>query len=203
MKKAAKSFFVTWISLLCTSISSGYTVLPAVKSSSSRIQWKPQCSLHTCNNKRWSRRARMSVMNSSGSQQLLHKVRNPFLYCHASCNQQSDIGDCRPCPSQEVVLIRLLQEEAIGADFPVAVYAVVQLWSAGRWHIEIPPEDEGPTSEANSLLRLKGAIPVLIGSCIKHEITQLSGCGDWRWDYIWYPRNKPCWGWLRIHWSGK
>ncbi len=59
-------------------------VLPAVKSSSSRIQWKPQFSLHTCNNKRWSRRARMSVMNSSGSQQLLHKARNPFLYCHAS-----------------------------------------------------------------------------------------------------------------------
>jgi hypothetical protein len=192
-----------WHEYLCCahgSLPDTQIVLPAVKSSSSRIQWKPQCSLHTCNNKRWSRRARMSVMNSSGSQQLLHKARNAFLYCHASW---SNIGDCRPCPSQEVGLIRLLQEDAIGANFPVAVHAVVQLRRAGRWHIGIPPEDEGPTSEANSLVRLKGAIPVLIGSCIKHETIQLSGCGDWRWDCVWYPRNKPCWGWLRIHWSGK
>ncbi len=120
----------------------------------------------------------MSVMNSSGSQQLLHKVRNPFLYCHASCNQQSDIGDCRPYPSQEVVLIRLLQEQAIGANFPVAIHAVVQLRRVGRWHIGIPPEEESPTSEGNSLLRLKGAIPILIGSGFEHETVQLTGRGD-------------------------
>jgi hypothetical protein len=83
----------------------------------------------------------MSVMNSSGSQQLLHKARNPFLYCHASW---SNIGDCRPCPSQEVGLIRLLQEEAIGANFPVAVHAVVQLRRAGRWHIGIPQKMKAP-----------------------------------------------------------